>query len=78
MLGRRRASLTGCAGIAGGLALAKAAVAAGFADQSHMARHFKARFGITPGRYARLLKKRSNGSTRVVKPPSHLRRQCRH
>jgi AraC-like DNA-binding protein len=48
------------AGIAGGLALAEAAVAAGFADQSHMARHFKARFGITPGRYARLLK---NGRT---------------
>jgi hypothetical protein len=25
-----------------------------------------------------IAEKRSNGSTRVVKPPSHLRRQCRH
>ena len=58
LIGRRLLRVR--AGIAGGLALAEAAVAAGFADQSHMARHFKARFGITPGRYARLLK---NGRT---------------
>jgi len=36
--------------------LAEAAAAGGFADQSHMTRHFKARFGITPGRYTRLLR----------------------
>jgi len=34
--------------------LADAADAAGFADQSHMRRHFKARFGLTPGRYVAL------------------------
>lgn len=42
--------------IAEGLPLAEAACAGGFADQSHMTRHFKARFGLTPGRYARLLR----------------------
>lgn len=47
------------AAIAEGLPLAKAAAEAGFADQSHMTRHFKARFGLTPGRYAQLLRTRS-------------------
>jgi AraC-like DNA-binding protein len=42
--------------IAAGLPLAEATFAGGFADQSHMTRHFKARFGLTPGRYARLLR----------------------
>jgi AraC-like DNA-binding protein len=37
-----------------GISLADAAYAAGFADQSHMTRHFKSRFGLTPGRYAAL------------------------
>jgi AraC-like DNA-binding protein len=41
--------------IAEGMPLAEAAAEAGFADQSHMTRHFKARFGLTPGRYAQLL-----------------------
>jgi AraC-like DNA-binding protein len=40
--------------IAHGASLADAAHAVGFADQSHMTRHFKARFGLTPGRYAAL------------------------
>jgi AraC-like DNA-binding protein len=40
--------------IARGISLADAAYAAGFADQSHMTRHFKSRFGLTPGRYATL------------------------
>ena len=40
--------------IAHGASLADAAYAAGFADQSHMTRHFKARIGLTPGRYAAL------------------------
>ncbi len=38
--------------IAGGAALADAAATAGFADQSHMTRHFKRAYGITPGRWA--------------------------
>lgn len=40
--------------IAEGRALSEAAAAAGFADQSHLTRHFSARFGITPGRWAAL------------------------
>jgi AraC-like DNA-binding protein len=41
--------------IAGGTPLAEVAGACGFADQSHLNRHFKAHFGMTPGRYARLV-----------------------
>jgi AraC-like DNA-binding protein len=40
--------------IAHGASLADAAYAVGFADQSHMTPHFKARFGLTPGRYTAL------------------------
>ena len=38
--------------IAAGTPLGEAAAATGFADQSHMTRHFVARFGLTPGRWA--------------------------
>ena len=41
--------------IAAGLSLAEAAASAGFADQSHMSRHFKKSFGMTPGQWSRLL-----------------------
>ncbi len=41
--------------IAGGTPLAEVAGACGFVDQSHLNRHFKAHFGMTPGRYARLV-----------------------
>ena len=41
--------------IAAGTALAEVAGACGFVDQSHLNRHFKAHFGMTPGRYARLV-----------------------
>ncbi len=34
--------------------LSDAAAATGFADQSHLTRHFSARFGLTPGRWATL------------------------
>jgi AraC-like DNA-binding protein len=54
LIGRRLHQVK--AAIAAGLPLAEAAVASGFADQSHMTRHFKARFGLPPGRYARLLR----------------------
>ena len=40
--------------IAEGAALSDAAAATGFADQSHLTRHFSARFGLTPGRWATL------------------------
>ncbi len=39
--------------IRGGMRLADASAAAGFADQSHMHRAFVARHGFTPGAYAR-------------------------
>ena len=41
--------------IAAGAPLAEVAGACGFVDQSHLNRHFKAHFGMTPGRYARLV-----------------------
>ncbi len=37
-----------------GMALVDAAASAGFADQSHLTRHFATRFGLTPGRWATL------------------------
>lgn len=52
LLGRRLAAAR--ARMAVGEGLAEAAAASGFADQSHMTRHFRARFGITPGRFAAL------------------------
>jgi AraC-like DNA-binding protein len=39
--------------VRGGLPLAEAAAASGFADQSHMTRCFARSFGLTPGAYAR-------------------------
>jgi AraC-like DNA-binding protein len=51
-VGRRLARAQGL--IAGGAALSEVAAATGFADQSHLTRHFAARFGLTPGRWATL------------------------
>ena len=42
------------ADIAAGSSLANAALSAGFADQSHMTRHFTRAYGMPPGRWARL------------------------
>lgn len=41
--------------IADGEPLAEIAAATGFADQSHLTRHFKKAFGLTPGRWAGLV-----------------------
>lgn len=41
--------------IADGDRLADAAQDAGFVDQAHMSRHFKAAYGITPGQFARTI-----------------------
>jgi AraC-like DNA-binding protein len=38
--------------IAGGMALADAAAASGFADQSHMTRVFTRKYGVSPGAFA--------------------------
>ncbi|MFI5000645.1 MAG: AraC family transcriptional regulator [Reyranellales bacterium] len=43
--------------IADGVALSEAAATTGFADQSHLTRHFSARFGLTPGRWAALARR---------------------
>jgi len=51
-LGRRLARAQ--AMIAAGTPLSQVAAATGFADQSHLTRHFSARFGLTPGRWAAL------------------------
>jgi len=40
--------------IARGTPLSEVAAATGFADQSHLTRHFAGRFGLTPGRWAAL------------------------
>ena len=37
-----------------GASLANAAIASGFADQSHMTRHFRRAYGLSPGRWAAL------------------------
>jgi AraC-like DNA-binding protein len=37
-----------------GMPLSEVAAVSGFADQSHLTRHFSARFGVTPGRWAAL------------------------
>lgn len=39
-----------------GKSLAYAAAAAGFADQSHMTRHFSKTFGLTPGRWVQIVR----------------------
>jgi AraC-like DNA-binding protein len=40
--------------IAAGTPLCEAALAAGFADQSHLTRHFRRTYGLAPGRWATL------------------------
>jgi AraC-like DNA-binding protein len=39
----------------GGASLAEAAAASGFADQSHMTRQFRRAFGVSPGRWRRMV-----------------------
>jgi AraC-like DNA-binding protein len=39
--------------LAAGMPAVRVAVETGFTDQSHLTRHFKRAFGVTPGQYAR-------------------------
>lgn len=55
LVGRRLAAARAL--LAGGEDLSQAALLVGFADQSHMTRHFKARYGLTPGRFAALARR---------------------
>jgi AraC-like DNA-binding protein len=43
--------------IAAGVPLIQAALRAGFSDQAHMTRQFKAGFGISPGQWRRLVQR---------------------
>ncbi len=45
--------------IAAGVSLSETAATTGFADQSHLTRHFSVRFGLTPGRWAALVRGRT-------------------
>ena len=56
--------------IMAGAGLADAAAAAGFVDQSHLTRQFKARYGVTPGRWAALARSRRSASVVVGDPRS--------
>jgi AraC-like DNA-binding protein len=60
--------------IARGTPLAEAAVAAGFADQSHMSRQFKRAYGLTPGQWTAALDRRDIDVPTA--PPA--RRLCEH
>lgn len=51
--------------LADGVPAAQAALDAGFFDQSHLSRHFKSVYGMTPGRYLR---------EQVQSPPSRVGR----
>lgn len=55
------------ADIAAGLSLADAAVAAGFSDQSHMTRRFKATYGLAPGQWQRLVARGDRVRTESLK-----------
>ncbi|MCX5496407.1 AraC family transcriptional regulator [Kaistia dalseonensis] len=57
LIGRRLAAAR--LHIIAGEPLSAIAARVGFADQSHMTRHFKARFGMTPGRFAALVAARA-------------------
>ncbi len=55
LVGRRLAAARAL--LLDGAEIAQAALQVGFADQSHMTRHFKARYGLTPGRFAALARR---------------------
>jgi AraC-like DNA-binding protein len=56
------------AAIESGQSLARAAAEAGFADQSHMTRHFKRTYGLTPARWVVLTAASSSATSRDQEP----------
>lgn len=54
--------------IAQGEPLAGIAAETGFADQSHLNRHFKQAFGITPGRWADMIRPHQSPSMPLIAP----------
>lgn len=58
--------------IRAGTPLAEAALAAGFADQSHLTRHFASSFGMTPGMWARVMGLRTGRVSQATeaRPPT--------
>jgi AraC-like DNA-binding protein len=57
--------------------LAETALEAGFADQAHFTRTFKAAFGMTPGRYVKLCAARAGDAAAHPAPPWRYRRSGR-
>src|SRR3546814_8508426 len=51
--------------------LAEAAIEAGFGDQSHMHRAFVARYGYTPGQYARAHRAHAANSSKINRTEEH-------
>jgi AraC-like DNA-binding protein len=48
--------------LAAGMSISQVECEVGFADQSHLTRHFRAIFGVTPGQYAASIRRVSNVS----------------
>jgi len=59
--------------IIAGAALAEAAIASGFADQSHLTRHFVKTYGMPPGRFRRLTLAAQVEEKRNPASPRHRR-----
>jgi AraC-like DNA-binding protein len=58
--------------LAMGLSLSRAAFEAGFADQSHLSRRFKAAYGITPLRFARAVRPATGPAPHLARPSQWL------
>jgi len=64
----KRGTLPGCPSITDAPSISDVAAEAGFADQAHFTRAFRAAFGMTPGRYRALLRYTTSSVREVVSP----------